>query len=56
MTQGGQAVRAQALVVQTLDSAIQWITQLFPVIHICWIVIYPVDSVIQLLNNLGLDF
>ena len=29
-------------------------TQLFPVIRIRWIVIYPVDSAIQLLNNLGL--
>ena len=32
---------------------IQRITQLFPVIRIRWIVIYPVDSAIQLLNNLG---
>ena len=45
----------QARVVQTLNSTItiQWITQLFPAILIHWIVIYPVDSAIQLLNNLG---
>ena len=43
-----------APVVQTLDSAIQRITQLVPVIRIRWIVIYPVDSAIQLLNDLGL--
>ena len=40
--------------VQTLDSAIQRIKQLFPVICIRWIGIYPVDSAIQLLNNLCL--
>ena len=28
--------------------------QLVPVIRIRWIVIYPVDSTIQLLNDLGL--
>ena len=39
---------------QTLDSAIQRIKQLFPVILICWMGIYPVDSAMQLLNNLGL--
>ena len=47
----------QAPVVQTLDSAIhviitiQWIsiTKINCVIH--WIVIYPVDSAIHLLNN-----
>ena len=43
-----------APVVQTLDSAIQRIKQLFPVICIRWIGIYPVDSAIQLLNNLCL--
>ena len=46
------AFNLQAPVVQTLDSAIQRITQFFPVIRISWIVIYPVDSAIQLLNNL----
>ena len=55
----------QARVVQMLNSAItiQWITQYY-VIHwivsrnllICWIVIYPVDSAIQLLNNQGQRF
>ena len=40
--------------VQTLDSAIQRIKQLFPVICIGWIGIYPVDSAIQLLSNLCL--
>ena len=43
----------QAAVVQTLDSAIQWIAQLVSLILICWIVIYPVDSAIQRLNNQG---
>ena len=50
-----------ALVVQTLDSAIQRVNHypadnaiiLFPVIRIRWIVIYPVDSTIQRLNNQG---
>ena len=48
-----------AAVVQTLDSAInriksiQWIAQLVSLILICWIVIYPVDSAIQRLNNQG---
>ena len=43
-----------ALVVPTLDSAINRITQLvFPVL-IGWIVIYPVDSAIKILNNQGL--
>ena len=39
----------QAPVVQKLDSAIQLVSLIF--IH--WIVIYPVDSAIQLLNNWG---
>ena len=49
-----------AAVVQTLDSAInriksiQWIAQLVSLILIRWIVIYPVDSAIQRLNNRGL--
>ena len=42
----------QASVGQRLDSAIQWIVQLLsPIIR--WIVIYPVDSTIQRLNNQG---
>ena len=41
-------------VVQTLDSAIQWIVQSVFLILIRWIVIYPVDSTIQRLNNRGL--
>ena len=50
---------SQAPVVQTLDSAIhriksiQWITQLVFLILILWIVIYPVDSANQRLNNRG---
>ena len=44
----------QAPVVQKVDSAIHWITQLVFVILIHWIVIHPVDSAIQLLNNWGL--
>ena len=48
------STRFLALVVQRLDSAIyQWIVQLaFPIL-ILWIVIYPVDSAIQPLNNRG---
>ena len=42
-----------ALVVQTLDDAIHWIKNL-SLILIHWIVIYPVDSAIQPLNNQGL--
>ena len=52
-------VKQQAPVVQTLDSAIhriQWITQLVFLILIHWIVIYPVDSAIQRLNNRGLFY
>ena len=40
-------------VVQTLDSAIHWITQLVLPVFIRWIVIYPVDSAIHRLNNWG---
>ena len=43
----------QAPVVQTLDSAIHWITQLVLLVFIRWIVIYPVDSAIHRLNNWG---
>ena len=35
--------------------SIRWKTQMVSLILIRWIVIYPVDSVIQLLNNWGLD-
>ena len=41
--------------VQKVDSAIQWIIQLVSLILIHWIVIYPMDSAIQLLNNWGLE-
>ena len=41
--------------VQKVDSAIQWIVQLVSLILIHWIVIYPMDSGIQLLNNWGLE-
>ena len=41
--------------VQKVDSAIQWIVQLVSLILIHWIVIYPMDSAIQLLNNWGLE-
>ena len=40
-------------VVRSVDSAIQWINQLVLLVFIRWIVIYPVDSVIHLLNNQG---
>ena len=33
--------------------SIQWIVQLVPLILTCWIVIYRVDSAVQLLNNWG---
>ena len=38
-------------VVQKVGSAIHWIAQFVSLIFIHWIVIYPVDSIIQLLNN-----
>ena len=41
--------------VQKVDSAIQWIVQLVSLILIHWIVIYPMDSAIQRLNNWGLE-
>ena len=44
---------SQAPVVQTLDSAIQWISITEINYAIPWIVIYPVDSAIQRLNNWG---
>ena len=43
-----------APVVQKLDSAIQWISQLVSIILIHRIAIYLVDSTIQLMNNRGL--
>ena len=43
-----------APVVQKLDNAIHWIAQLVSVTLNCWIVIYPVDSAIQRLNNWSL--
>ena len=46
----------QAAVVQKVDNAIHWIAQLVSIIRIRWIVIYPVDSAIQLLNNWGQEF
>ena len=43
-------------VVQKVDSTIHWIAQLVFLTLIHWIVIYPVDSAIQLLNNWGLHY
>ena len=40
-----------APVVQKVASTIQWITQLVSLTLVHWIVIYPVDSAIQLLSN-----
>ena len=40
-------------VVRKVDSAIHWMAQLVSLILIRWIVIYPVNSTIQLLNNRG---
>ena len=48
----------QALVVQKLDNTyslfVQWIAQLVSVILFRWIVIYPVNIAIHLLNKRGL--
>ena len=53
----------QAPVVQKVDNAIQqikisiqWIAQLISLILIGWIVIYPMDSTIHLLNNWSLSY
>ena len=46
----------QAPVVRKVDSAIHWIVQMFVVMLILWIAIYPVDSAIQLSNNRGQPF
>ena len=43
-----------APVVQTMDSAIHWISNSETNCNIQWIVIYPEDSVIHRLNNWGL--
>ena len=48
---------ALGLVVQKMHNAIHWIMQLISLILISWIVrivIYPVDSAVQRLNNQGL--
>ena len=42
------------ITLSTGEIAIQWISVNKTNHAICWIVIYPVYSVIQLLNNLGL--
>ena len=42
------APKLQAPVVQTMDSAIHWISNSETNCNIQWIVIYPVDSVIQM--------
>ena len=38
------------------EVCIQWTTQLVSLIPIRWIVIYPLDSAIQCLNNWVLDY
>ena len=43
----------QVPVVQTMDSAIHWISDSETNCNIQWIVIYPVDNVIHRLNNWG---
>ena len=45
-----------APVVQKVDNTIHWIAQLVSLTLIRGIVIYPVDSTIQLLNNWGLTY
>ena len=42
-------------VVRKVESAIHWMAQLVSLILIRWIVIYPVNSAIQRLNNRGLE-
>ena len=48
------SIFTQVPVVRKVDSSIHWIVQLFFLILIHWIVICPVDSAIQGLNNRGL--
>jgi len=43
------------IALSTGEISIQWITQLVSLTLIHWIVIYPMDSAIQLLNKWGLD-
>ena len=43
----------QSPVFRKADKAIYWIMQLVSLILIRWIVIYPMDSAIQRLNNSG---
>ena len=50
----GAPSKRLASVVRRVDSAIQWINRLVLLVFIRWIVIYPVDSVIHLLNRRGL--
>ena len=45
-----------APVVQKVDNTIHWIAQLVSFILLRRIVIYPVNSTIQLLNNWGLKY
>ena len=45
-----------AMVVQRLDNTIQWIAWFVLLTLIHWIAIYPVDSIIQPLNNRGQVF
>ena len=54
MSRGYQPPTHLALVVEKVKNAIHWIAQLVSLILIRWIVIYPVDSAIQRLNNRGL--
>ena len=42
------------IMLSTGSISMQWIAQLVSLILTHWIVIYPVDSAIQLLNNWGL--
>ena len=54
MSWGYQPPTHLAPVVEKVKNAIHWIAQLVSLILIRWIVIYPVDSTIQRLNNRGL--
>ena len=45
-----------APVVRQADNAIHWIAQLVSLTVIRWIVIYPVDSVIQLFDDINRNF
>ena len=46
-------LKSSGPVVPRVDSAIHWITQSVLLVFIRWILLYPVDGAIHLLNNRG---